>query len=103
VQSGGFVSKQTDPFVARNEMKVFKQMLHQFLDQGLSLSSAVQKINAHYQHHTPKENTICLGITEVLQERGVQNTFASFAGESGMIEIVERIPWTSKRSPDPER
>jgi hypothetical protein len=62
----------------------------------------VQKINAHYHHHTPKENTICLGITEVLHARGVQNTFASFSGETGMIEIVERIPWTSKRSPDPK-
>jgi hypothetical protein len=97
------VSSQTDPFVSRNELRVFKQMLHQFLDQGLSISNAVQKINAHYHHHTPKEETVCLGITEVLQERGVPNTFASFAGESGMIEVIERIPWTSKRSPDPKR
>jgi hypothetical protein len=94
-------SKQTDPFVMKRELNLFKQMLHQFLDQGLSLSEAVQKINAHYHHHTPKEDTICLGITEVLQERGIQNTFANFAGETGMIEVVERIPWTRKRSPDP--
>lgn len=96
------MSKQTDPFVIKRELNLFKQMLHQFLDQGLSLSTSVQKANAHYHHHTPKEETVCLGITEVLQERGIHNTFAKFAGESGMIEVIERIPWTSKRSPDPE-
>lgn len=94
-------SKQTDPFVTKRELNLFKQMLHQFLDQGLSLADAIQKINTHYHHHTPREETICLGITEVLQERGVQNTFAHFSGESGMIEVIERIPWTIKRSPDP--
>ena len=93
--------KQTDPFVMKRELNLFKQMLHQFLDQGLSLSAAIEKINAHYHHHTPKEDTICLGITEVLQERGIRNTFANFSGETGMIEVIERIPWTRKRSPDP--
>lgn len=28
-------------------------------------------------------------IAQGLQERSIENTFASFAGESGMIEIVE--------------
>lgn len=96
------MNRPTDPFIARDELKVFKQILHQYLNQGLSLSSAVQKANGQYHHHTPKEETICLGITEVLQERGMENIFASFSGESGMIEIIERIPWTIKRSPDPE-
>lgn len=95
------MNSQTDPFVARHELRFFKQLLNQFLDQGLSLSDAVQKVNAHYHHHTPRENTICLGITEVLKERGIENTFARYADKSGMIEIVESIPWSAKRSPDP--
>ncbi len=92
----------TDPWVVKDELKLFKQMLHRLLDQGLSLSSSVQKANAQYHHHTPKEDTICLGITQVLQERDLQNTFARFDAESGMIEVIESIPWTRKRSPDPE-
>jgi hypothetical protein len=97
------MNKHTDPGVVREELTLFKQMLHKFLDQGLSLSSSVQHANALYHHHTPKEDTICLGITQVLQERDIQNVFARFDAESGMIEVIESIPWMRKRSPDDER
>ena len=96
------MNKPTALAVARDELNLFKHMLHQFLDQGLSLSSAVQKANAQYRHHTPKEDIICLGITQVLHERDIQHVYARFNVANGMIEIIESIPWTRKRSPDSE-
>lgn len=95
------MSTHTDPSVVKDELALFKAMLHQFLKYGLSLSDAIKKANARYSHHTPKEDTIALGITQVLHERGEENKFARFDAESGMLEIIESIPWERKRSPSP--